>query len=231
MKRTVSVTLCKDDKNDESLLQEDSKAEEDAAKNSSHAEGSIRHEARRSSASFGCARACGLLSAETSDRDLVGGRGLARLRSGGGRGRKGGIAQIRGLRTTGMIGSALAPAGVVAIAGSHTVVTPSLANEEGQCLRVLRDVGDNAVFAHTRVGQVIRVAGVGSGGHGGHTRLLETDEGTLGFVLLAPVLSIGVGDTFGIDGVGVILLGSTLGGREANQGGSTESEDRGVHGG
>jgi len=130
-------------------LQEDSEAEEHAAEDSDRAEGSVWHEAGRCSADLGCAGGGGLLSTEASDRDLVCGRGAAGLRGGSHGGRKGGIAQVRGLGTTGMVGPALAPAGVVAIAVGHTVVAPGLADEEGQRLRVLGDVWNDAVFAHT----------------------------------------------------------------------------------
>jgi len=63
-----------------------------------------------------------------------------------------------------------------------------LADEVGQRLRVLGDVGGEAVVAHALVGQVVGIARVGLGGHGVNARLLEADERALRGVLLAPVI-------------------------------------------
>lgn len=68
------------------------------------------------------------------------------------------------------------------------VVSPLLADEEGQRLRVLGNVGRDAVVADALVGEVVRVAAVFLRGHGGDARLLQTDEGALGGVLRAPVI-------------------------------------------
>ena len=54
-----------------------------------------------------------------------------------------------------MVGAAALGAGVVTVAGGHTLVAPLLANVEGEGLRVLCDVGRDAVLANTRVGQVV----------------------------------------------------------------------------
>jgi hypothetical protein len=77
---------------------------------------------------------------------------------------------------------------VVTVAVVAALLAPCLAYEEGESLRVLGDVGDNAVLADAGVCELVRVARVLVGGHGGDAGLLETDEGALGLVLLAPVV-------------------------------------------
>lgn len=89
-----------------------------------------------------------------------------------------------------MIGSALGLAGVVASAVCNAVVSPLLADEEREGLRVLCDIGYYAVFANASVGQSCRVARVFFGRHGGNAWLLEADEGTLGDVLVTPESSV-----------------------------------------
>jgi hypothetical protein len=83
---------------------------------------------------------------------------------------------------------ALVGAGVGTVAGCDALVAPFLADEEGQCLRVLRDVGRDTVIADAAVGQGIRIAFVVLSGHGGDAGLLEADEGALGLVLGTPVI-------------------------------------------
>lgn len=63
---------------------------------------------------------------------------------------------------------------------------PGLADVEGQGLRVHGDVGRDAVIADAVVRQVIRVAVVGLGGHGGDAGLLQADERALRLLVLAP---------------------------------------------
>jgi len=84
--------------------------------------------------------------------------------------------------------TAVALACVVAVAVGNAVVTPLLADEVRQRLRVLGNVGRETVVAHALVGQVVRVARVGLGGHGADAGLLEADERALRGVLLAPVI-------------------------------------------
>lgn len=54
-----------------------------------------------------------------------------------------------------MISTASVGACVVAVAAGDTLVAPFLADVEGESLRVLGDVGGDAVFANARVGQVV----------------------------------------------------------------------------
>lgn len=134
---------------------------------------------------------------------------------------------------------------VVAIAVVDTVVAPYLAHEEGQGLRVLGDVGDDAALADAVVCELLRIARVLVGSHGGDAGLLEADEGALGLVLLAPeVWSMletrrlegqDCGRTSGrrrngvwVDAVGVVEAG--LGSDDAGRGSNAEGED-GTHGG
>jgi hypothetical protein len=79
-------------------------------------------------------------------------------------------------------------AGAVTIAVFDAGVSPLLADEVGQGLRVLGNVWGDAVVTDTCVGQSIGVAVVLLGGHGVHAGLLEADERALCPVLVAPVI-------------------------------------------
>lgn len=57
-----------------------------------------------------------------------------------------------------MVGTAAVGASVVAVAVGHALVAPLLADVERKGLRVLGDVGRDAVLANARVGQLVRVA-------------------------------------------------------------------------
>jgi hypothetical protein len=135
---------------------------------------------------------------------------------------------------------------VVAVAASYAVVAPCLADEEGEGLRVLGDVGDNAVLADAGVCELIRIALVLLGGHGGHAGLLKADEGALRLVLLAPVrcrrlemclvksranvhTSVRRRHALRINSVGVVVLGLLLGSDKAGGSSNAEGED-GTHG-
>lgn len=83
---------------------------------------------------------------------------------------------------------ALVGACIVTVAVLGAVVTPLLADEEGQGLRVLSNVGNNAVLAHAAVGQIVGIARVRLSGHRGDSGLLEADERALCLVLLAPII-------------------------------------------
>ena len=54
-----------------------------------------------------------------------------------------------------MVGTAAVGAGVIAVAVGYTLVAPFLADVEGKRLRVLGNVGGDAVFADAGVGQRI----------------------------------------------------------------------------
>lgn len=82
--------------------------------------------------------------------------------------------------------SALASAVTVAV--GNAVVSPLLADEVWQGLRVLGDVGRDTVVTDTGVGQSVGIAVVLLGGHGVDTGLLEADERALCPVLVAPVI-------------------------------------------
>jgi hypothetical protein len=102
-------------------------------------------------------------------------------------------------------------AGVVAVAVVNAVVAPLRADEVGQSLRVLCNVGRDAVFADTGVGQGISVAVVLGGGHRVNVGLLEADEGALCPVLVAPVLCFVVRWGLWEDGGGSAYLASSRG--------------------
>jgi hypothetical protein len=79
-------------------------------------------------------------------------------------------------------------AGAVTVAVLDAGVSPLLADEVWQGLRVLGDVGSDTVVTDAGVGQSIRVAVVLLGGHGVYAGLLEADERALCPVLVAPVI-------------------------------------------
>lgn len=81
-------------------------------------------------------------------------------------------------------------ASVIAVAVVYTLVAPFLADVERKSLRVLSDVGRDAVFANTSVAQLVRVAIIFLSSQGGNTGLLEADKRTLSLVLVAPVLPV-----------------------------------------
>lgn len=80
-------------------------------------------------------------------------------------------------------------ASVIAVAVVYTLVAPFLADVERKSLRVLSDVGRDAVFANTSVAQLVRVAIIFLSSQG-NTGLLEADKRTLSLVLVAPVLPV-----------------------------------------
>lgn len=138
--------------------------------------------------------------------------------------------------------SALASAVTVAV--GDAVVSPLLADEVWQGLRVLGDVGRDTVVTDTGVGQSVGIAVVLLGGHGVDTGLLEADERALCPVLVAPVIWTMLDeakliqmtlhtpgrlvDGVGVNGVWVAHLGSVLSSDQASEGGNTEGED-GTH--
>lgn len=54
-----------------------------------------------------------------------------------------------------MVVTALGATGVVAVAVVDALIAPRLADEEGEGLRVLGNVGGDAVFANAGVGQLV----------------------------------------------------------------------------
>lgn len=210
-------------------LQENGKAKEDTAKDGSKTQTGIGHEDGAGTlvavvVTAAAAAASGLGATETSDGNGVGGGG--RWGSGGGHGgRQRRVALVGFLSTARVVLSAGALAGSVVAAVADAVCSPLLADEVGQGLGVLGDVGRGTVVADAAVGQVVRVAVIFLGGHGVDTGLLEADERAGGNVLGAPVISGGGWDGIGVDGVGVVLLDSRLSSSEASEGGNAEGED------
>lgn len=84
----------------------------------------------------------------------AGGCGLGG-RGGGQHGADGGVALVGLLGTARVVGTAGGSAGAVAFAVVHALRAPLGADEVGEGLRVLGDVGRDAVIAHAVVGQVI----------------------------------------------------------------------------
>lgn len=212
-----------------SVLQENGKAKEDTAKDGSEAQASIGHEDGASALLVVAAvtAASGLRTTKASDWDCV----LGGARGRGGRGHGGGqraVATVRVLSTARVILATGALAGRIVAAVGDAVVSPLLADEEGQGLRVLGDVGRQAVVADALVGEVVSVAAVFLGGHGVDAGLLQTDERALGSVLGAPVIPSRLVDGIGVDGVWVVVLGGGLGSGEASKGSDAEGED-GTH--
>lgn len=136
-------------------LEEDGKAEKDGAKENSHAGGGARYEGR-SSGTGGAPR--GSRGGSSAAKASSGGTAACGRSVAGGRGRRHGGAQcgvalVGILSTAGVVIAALGAAGAIAVAVVHTLVAPLLTDEEGECLRVLGDVGRDAVVAHAGVGQ------------------------------------------------------------------------------
>lgn len=123
-----------------------------------------------------------------------------------------------------MVGTAAAGAGVVAVAVAFALVAPLLADEEGNRLGVLSNVGSDTIFANAGVGQLVRVAVVLLGSRGCDTGLLEADEWALSLVLITPVLSVGQRDTVRVDLVRVVVLGCGLSCGKASEGSEAEGE-------
>lgn len=113
----------------------------------------------------------------------------------------------------------------------------------GKRLRVLGDVGGDAILTHAAVGQGIRIALVVGGGQGSNTGLLGADERALSALVLAPSIcgvldlkktrddckmltSVGLPHAVGVDGVWVVLLRRSLGGGKAGKGSGAEGNDR-----
>ena len=69
------------------------------------------------------------------------------------------------------------------------------------CVRIARRCTYRryAVLADAGVGEEIGVAVIGEGGHGGYVRLLEADERTLGLLVLAPLVPVGLSDSLRVD--------------------------------
>lgn len=205
-------------------LQEDGKTHEDAADNSGQAHACARHKRERSSTSrLGSA---GLTTESDCGRLACGRRGCGGLGQDGSESR---VAGVWSLSTAGMVGTARRRACVVTTAVLLALVAPLSADEVRESLRVLSDVGLHAILAHAAVGQGVGVARVVLGGHGVYAGDLEADERALSLILLAPVVSLGLGHRIGIDRVRVVELCAALGGGEASKGGSAEDESGGMH--
>lgn len=212
-------------------LQEDGKAEKDTAKESSQAQTSVGHEEGAGAlvAAAAVAGAGGLGTTETSDWDGVAG-GTGRLCGGGHGSWERSVTAVGLLGTTWVVLAAVALAGRIIAAVGNTVVSPLLADEEGQGLGVLGNVWRDTIVADAVVGQVVGIAVICLCSHGGDARLLETDERALCRVLRAPVISGGLGNGVWVDCVRVVHLRSCLSSSEAGQGGDAEGED-GTHDG
>lgn len=132
-------------------LEQNGEAEENAAEEDGGADGSVGDKGRvcctsRPTSGRGT-------SLTTKANNVTGSCGRCGRRGGGRRRARGGVTQVGRLSTTGVVGTAAVGAGVVTVAVVHTLVAPLLADEEGESLRVLGDVGRDAVFANARVGQ------------------------------------------------------------------------------
>jgi hypothetical protein len=57
-----------------------------------------------------------------------------------------------------VVGAAAVGASVVSVAVGYTLGAPLLADVEGESLRVLGNVGRDAVFANAGVSQIVRIA-------------------------------------------------------------------------
>lgn len=134
------------------------------------------------------------------------------------------VTQEGRLSTAGVVGTAAVLAGVVAVASGHTLVAPLLADEEGESLRVLCDVGRDAIVANAGVGQLVRVAFVVLGSRGCDTGLLEADERALSLVLVTPVLPVGRRHAVWVDSVWVVVLSCGLSRGKASEGSEAERE-------
>lgn len=144
-------------------LQEDGKAEKDAAEESSQTQTSVGHEEGASAgvvvvvATVAAAAAGGLGTTETSDWDGVAG-GTGWLCGGGHGGGERSVTAVGLLGTAWVVLTAGALAGRVIAAVVNAVVSPLLADEEWQGLGVFGNVWGDAVVADTVVGQVVRIA-------------------------------------------------------------------------
>ena len=85
----------------------------------------------------------------------AGGGGGLGGRGGGQHGADGGIALVGLLGTARVIVTAFGSAGAVAVAVLHALRAPLGADEVGEGLRVLSDVGGDAIIAHAAVRQVV----------------------------------------------------------------------------
>lgn len=133
-------------------LKEDSEAEEHAAKEDSHARGSAGDERARSGSSRTTRGRGRSGTAEASDGRPCGGFSRTRSRHGA-RDRR--VAQVGRLSTAGVVITTAGGASVVAIAVVYTLGAPFLADVERKSLRVLGNVGGDAVFANASVGQLV----------------------------------------------------------------------------
>lgn len=214
-------------------LQQDSESQEYAAEEHSHAGSSARDEGgggRRARTRARTTR--GSSSATEACSGRTGGRSRSTSRPSGrssGRGRtRRSVAQEGRLSATRVVGTAAVLAGSVAVAVGDTLVAPLLADEEGQRLGVLGDVGGDAVIADTAVAQRIGIAVVDLSGLGGDAGLLKANERALSNVLVTPELSVGRGDAIRVDAVGVVILSILLSCGKAGKGSEAEGEC-GVH--
>jgi hypothetical protein len=141
-------------------LQEDCKAEKDAAKKSSQTQTSVGHEERASAvvvvAAVAAAAAGGLGTTETSDWNGVAG-GTRWLCGGGHGGGERSVTAVGLLGTAWVILTAGALAGRVIATVFNAVVSPLLADEERQGLGVFGNVWGDAVVADAVVGQVVGI--------------------------------------------------------------------------
>lgn len=143
------------------FLQQDGKAEENAAEDSGEAETGIRHEDGAGTLVVivvaAAAAASGLGATKASHWNGVG--GSTRRGSGGGHGsRQRSVAPVGFLSTARVVLTAGTLARSIAVAVIGAVGSPLLADEEGQGLGVLGDVGRDAVITDAFIGQVVRVA-------------------------------------------------------------------------
>lgn len=145
-------------------LQENGKAEKDTAKESSQTQTSVGHEEGAGAivvvvvaAAAAAAAAGGLGTTETSDWDGVAG-GTGWLCGGGHGGGERSVTTVGLLGTAWVVLTAGALAGRVVAAVFNAVVSPLLADEEGQGLGVFGNVWGDTVIANAVVGQGVGIA-------------------------------------------------------------------------
>lgn len=134
-------------------LKKNSEAEEHAAEEDSHARSSAGNEGTCSGTSGTTRGRSRSGTAEASDGGPCGGSSRSRRGRHGARNRR--VAPVGRLSTAGVVRTTALGASVIAVAVIYTLCAPFLADVERKSLRVLSNVGRDAVFANTSVAQLV----------------------------------------------------------------------------